>query len=113
MKKWYKCLAGLLALTMMGFGYPKLASCKDSPSYAKAGTKSITRHDPRIKSEPEKDILLEQADKKEEKGTAKWILYGLGAALAVGLALGAGGGGGGGGDDPQPDRNPGSVTVGW
>jgi hypothetical protein len=112
MKKWKGFLAGLLALTVMGVGYPKVACCEEARLSAKNDTKSITRYEPKFKSEPEKDIPLVQDEKNGKKG--KWIMYGLGAvALAVGVGLAAGGGGGGGGGDPSASSGSGSVAVSW
>lgn len=111
MKTWEKYLAGWLALTVMGFSYPKASFCQSALLSDQANNKSITSIEPRIKSEPEKDIPSTVAEKKKEKGTGKWIMYGLGAALVLGLALG--GGGGGGGDTPKNDGGSGSVSVGW
>jgi hypothetical protein len=114
MKKWKKYLAGWLALTLMGFSYPKLSYCQSALLSDKTNPKAITRNEPRIKSEPEKDIPSTLAEEKGKKGTGKWILYGLGAALVIGLAIGgAGGGGGGGGDNPPPDPGTGTISVGW
>jgi hypothetical protein len=111
-----KCVAGLLVLTVMGLCYPKVAFCEGAPSSGKVNSKAITRHEPRIKSEPERDISLAQGETTGQKKTAKWLLYGLGAALVVGLALGAGGGSS---DSGTPDKNTpagdgsGTVSVGW
>ena len=110
MKNWKKYLAGLLTLTLMGVGFPKVAFCDVASLSAKDDSKTITWHEPKLKAEPEKDIPLA---KNEKKGKMKWLLYGLGAATlaAVGLALG-GGGGGGGGDSDNPSGN-GAVSVSW
>jgi hypothetical protein len=110
-----KCLAGLLVLTMMGLCYPESALCGAAPPSAKVDAKNITRHEPRIKSEPERDISLAQGETGGRKKTAKWLLYGLGAALVVGLALGAGGGSSSDGGTPDSNSTDGSgtVSVGW
>ena len=111
LQKW---VAGLLVLTVMGLCYPKSALCGGAQPSPKVNAKTITHHEPRIKSEPEKDISLAQGETGGQKKTAKWLLYGLGAALVVGLALGAGGSSSDGG---TPDKNStdgsGTVSVGW
>ena len=111
-----KCIAGLLVLAMMGLCYPKSALCGSAPPSTKLDAKGITRHEPRIKSEPERDLSLAPGETGGKKKTSKWIWYGLGAALVVGLALGAGGGGSS--DGGTPDNNSttgggGTVSVGW
>jgi hypothetical protein len=112
-----KCIAGLLVLTVMGLCYPKSAFCGGALPSAKVNAKAITRHEPRIKSEPAKDISLAPGETGGQKKTAKWLLYGLGAALVVGLAMGAGGGSSS--DGGTPDNNSpagdgsGTVSVGW
>lgn len=112
-----KCVAGLLVLTVMGLCYPKSAVCAGALPAAKTNAKAITHHEPRIKSEPERDLSLVQGETGGQKKTAKWLLYGLGAALVVGLALGAGGGSSSDGGTPSSNTpaggGSGTVSVGW
>lgn len=109
-----KCIAGLLVLSFIGLYLPKNSYCAGSGLFAKTDKKSITRHEPKIMSTPEKDIPLEKAAKEGEKKGFNWLLIGAGAALVLGLAAAGGGGGGGDGPGPTPaDLDTGSITVGW
>ena len=106
-------LTGLLVLAFLALNLPKGAFCEGSLSFAKADKKSITRHEPKIMTTPEKDIPMVQAEGKQKKGKTHYLWLGLGAAVVLGLvAAGAGGGGGGGGDTP-PAESTGNISVGW
>lgn len=110
MKRRFKCIAGLLMVSVMGLYFPRVTFCTELGPIASADKKTITRHEPKIMSEPEKEILVAEAKTVKRKKTP-WLLMGLGAAALVGLVAIAGGGGGG-----NPDHSPeeeGDVTVSW
>ncbi len=113
MKRLFKCIAGLLVLSVIGLYCPNVSFGAGSGLFAKADKRTITRHEPRIKSEPAKDIPVAVAASGEKKKTP-WLMIGLGAAAVVALAaLAAGGGGGGGGGGGTPEPQEGTITVGW
>lgn len=110
MKRRFKCIAGLLMVSVMGLYFPRVSLCTELGPIAKADKKTITRHEPKIMSEPEKEIPVATAKTVKRKKTP-WLLMGLGAAALLGLVAIAGGGGGG-----NPDHSPegeGDVTVSW
>lgn len=115
MKLFIRCIAGLLVLSVMGLYCPEVSFCAGPGLLAKADKKMITRHEPRIMSEPEKDIPVAAATPGKKKKTP-WLMIGLGAAAVIGLAAlaagGGGGGGGGGGNEPEEPQD-GTITVGW
>ena len=114
MKRILKCIAGLLVLSVIGLYSPRVSFCAGSGLFAKADQKPITQHEPKIMSEPEKDIPVVAAKATKRKKTP-WLWIGLGAAALVGLAAIAAGSGGGGdppSDDPDPDEE-GTITVNW
>lgn len=111
MKRLFKCIAGLLVLSVMGLYCPGVSFGAGSGLFAKADNKPITRHEPRVMAEPEKEIPVAEATPAEKKKTP-WLMIGLGAAAVVGLAaIAAGGGGGGGGGDDGPKE--GTITISW
>lgn len=111
MKRLLKCIACLLVFSVMGLYCPGVSFCAGSGLFAKADKKTITRHEPKIMSEPEKDIPVAAPTPKERKKTP-WLMIGLGAVAVVGLAaIAAGGGGGDGGGDDGPTH--GTITINW
>jgi hypothetical protein len=118
MKPLFKCVAGLLVLSVMGLCSPNVSFCAGLDLFARADKKQVTRHAPKILSEPEKEIPVAAATPGERK-KVPWMWVGLGAVALVGLAAVAGGGGGGdGGNSGDPDSGPeqtseGTITVGW
>ena len=116
MKRLSKCIAGLLVLSVLGLYCPGVSFGAGSGLFAKADNKPITRHEPRIMSEPEKDIPVAAAAPGEKKKTP-WLMIGLGAVAVAALAAIAGGGGGGGGGDGGGNGNngqdEGSITISW
>jgi hypothetical protein len=114
MKLLFRCIAALLVLSVMGLFFPKVIFSAGSNLFAKADKKPITRHTPKIKSEPEKPVPLAAATPGERK-KVPWMWVGLGAVALVGLAAVAGGGGGGGdGGGNGPEQPPeGTITVSW
>lgn len=111
MKPLFKCIAGLLVLAVIGLYCPRISFGAGPGVFAKADRKPITRHEPIIMSEPEKDIPVAAAEPGERKNPT-WLLIGLGAAALVGLAALASGGGGGGDGNGNGDEE-GSITVSW
>lgn len=112
MKRLFKCIAALLMLSVVGLYSPSVSFCTELGLLAKADKKTITRHEPKIMSEQEKEIPIAAA-KTAERKKQSWLLIGLGAAALVGLAaIAAGGGGDGGGDNP-PSEKEGDITVSW
>jgi hypothetical protein len=111
MKSMFKCIAGLLVLSVIGLYCPKVAFCAGLGLFAKADQKPITRHAPIIMSEEEQDIPVAAAEPGERK-KPNWLLIGLGGAAVIGLAAVIGGLGGGGGDGPK-EKDEGSITVSW
>jgi hypothetical protein len=117
MKRLFKCIAGLLVLSVMGLYCPGVSVWAGSGLLAKADKKQITRHEPRVMAEPEKDIPVAVAGPGERKKTP-WLMIGLGAvavAVLAAIAGGGGGGGGGGGNGPEEPEEPedGTITVNW
>lgn len=112
MKRLFKCIAGLLVLSVMGLYCPGVSVYAGSGLFAKADKKPITRHAPKIKAEPEKDIPVAAAAPGEKKKTP-WLMIGLGAAAVIGLAAIAAGGGGGGGGNGGNGEDVGDITVQW
>jgi hypothetical protein len=113
MKLLFKCIAGLLVLSVMGLYSPRISFCAGSGLFAKAEQRPVTRHEPKIMSEPEKDIPVAAAKAGEKKKTP-WLMIGLGAVAVIALAAIAGGGGGGdGGGNGNDEPENGTITVGW
>jgi hypothetical protein len=117
MRVLFKCIAGLLVLSVMGLFSPRVSFCEGSALFAKAQKKPITRHAPKIMSEPEKEVPKAAATPGERK-KVPWMWIGLGAVAVVAVAILAGGGGGGGGNGNGPDPDPpadddGTITVEW
>jgi hypothetical protein len=115
MKRLFKCIAGLLVLSVMGLYCPGVSFGAGSGLFAKADKKPITRHEPKIMSEPEKEIPVAAAAPTKRKKT-NWLMIGLGAVAVVGLAAiaaGGGGGGGGGGGNGPDESEDGTITVSW
>jgi hypothetical protein len=113
MKRLFKCIAGLLVLSVMGLYCPGVSFGAGSGLFAKADKKPITRHEPRIMSAPEKEIPVAAPTPTEPKKTP-WLMIGLGAAAVIGLAaIAAGGGGGGGGDNGPNGPEEGTITISW
>jgi hypothetical protein len=114
MKPLFKCLAGLLVLTVIGLYSPKVSFGAGSGLFAQADQKPITQHEPKVMSEPEMDIPVAAAEPGEKKKT-NWLLLGGVAVLLIGLAALAGGGGGGdgGGNDNGNGDDTGDITVQW
>ena len=98
MKTWNQSIAAWLILSMTALAYPSIGFCANPRLKAKADTKEITWHEPKIMSTPAKSIPMEAIDKDKKVGVGTWVLVGLGVAAVAALA--AGGGGGGGSDDP-------------
>jgi hypothetical protein len=114
MKLVFKCIAGLLALSVVGLFFPRGSFVAGSGLLAKTDKKPITRHAPKIMSEPEMEIPVAAVTPVERK-KVPWMWIGLGAVAVVGLAAiagGGGGGGGGGGNGPEEPQE-GTVTVSW
>lgn len=111
MKRLFRCITGLLVVSVMALYCPGISFGAGPGLFAKADKKPITRHEPRVMSEPEKEIPVAAA-KPGEKKKIPWLKIGLGAAAVVGLAAIAAGSGGGSGDG---DDNPqeGTITVSW
>jgi hypothetical protein len=111
MKVLFKCIAGLLVLSVMGLFSPKVSFCAGSNLFTGGNKKPITRYTPEIKSEPEKEIPLAAAAPGQRSKTP-WMWIGLGAVAVIGLAALAGGGGGD--KDPNPPSDEkGTITVAW
>lgn len=111
MKPLFKCIAGLLMLSVIGLYCPRVSFCAESGLLAKADQKPITRHEPKIMSAPEKKIPLSAA-KTAERKKSPWLLTGLGAAALVGLAAIAAGSGGG-SDRSKGGAGNGGVNISW
>ncbi len=115
MKRLFKCIAGLLILSVIGLYSPRISFCAGSGLFAKADKKTITRHEPKIMSEPARDIPVAAAKTTKKKKTP-WLWIGLGAVAVIGVAAMAGGGGGGDDDKPKPEPpadGEGTITVEW
>jgi hypothetical protein len=115
----FKCITGLLVLSVMGLFSPRISFCAGSDLFAKADKKPITRHAPKIMAEPEKEIPLAVAGPGETKKTP-WMWIGLGAVAVIALAALAGGSSSSSSNndppDPGPDPSPddgGTITVSW
>ena len=102
----FKCVAGMLVLTMIGFYAPGAAVC-EGPGLLVKSDKKTTRHKPQSVAEPELDIPT-----KVEEQKSKWWLVGVGVALVAALAA-AGGGGGGGGGGGENNPTSGDIPVEW
>jgi hypothetical protein len=94
----------------MGLYCPGVSFGAGSGLFAKADKKPITRHEPRIMSEPEEDIPVAAVAPTEPKKTP-WLKIGLGAAAVVALAAIAAGGGGS--DKGESKPKEGTITISW
>lgn len=108
MKPLFKCITGLLILSVMGLYSPRVSFCMDFGQFAKADEKIITLHEPKIMSEPEKMIPVAAAKTVNRKKTP-WLLMGLGAAVLVGLTAIAAGSD----DGKRASTQKEDVTVSW
>lgn len=109
MKRLFKCITGLLVVSVMGLYSPRVSFCMELGLFDNADEKIITLHEPKIMSEPEKKIPVAAAKTAKRKKTT-WLLMGLGAAALVGLAAIAAGSGGG---EPGHGAEKEDVTVSW
>jgi hypothetical protein len=112
MKLFVKCIACLLVLSVMGLYCPNASFCAGSGLFAKTDSKTITRHEPKIMSEAEKDIPVTAAAKAGAKKKTPWLWVGLGAVALVAVVAMAGAGGGSDSKPPPPDKE-GTITIGW
>ena len=110
MKPLFKCIAGLLMLSVIGLNYPRVSFCAESGLLAKADQKPITQHEPKIMSAPEKKIPISAA-KTAERKKFPWLLTGLGAALVGLAAIAAGSGGGSGSSRGGPGNGDVSINL--
>lgn len=111
MKPFKQFIAGWLILSLSVLFFPSTGHCSDPRLLAKAGTKKITLHKPKIMSSPAQAIPVEAG---KGIGTGTWILVGLGIAAVAALA--AGGGGGGDSDtttNTEPASGSGDIEIGW
>lgn len=113
MKPFNRWIACVLVLSTLLLFLPTTALCAGKKPRSKADKKTITQHEPKVMSSPEKEMTPEQAAQVKKK-KPNWLWIGLGAAAVIGLAAAlAGSGGGGGGSHPPPTQDEGDVTVGW
>ena len=113
-----KGVGALLVLTMLALGIPDISYCGGKPLFAKAEEKTITEHEPKIMSAPEREIPKVAPEGGEPAGTRKYLWLGLGAAALIGLVAAVAGGSGGsssGGDreNPPPDTEEGNISASW
>lgn len=108
MKAVNRCIAGLLALFIMGLYIPEKASCTGSPIFAKGDEKPITQHEPKVMAVEEKEIpKVKVAEKK--KGVNKYIWIGLGTLLVGGVVAALASGG----SSDNDDKDSGEFRTKW
>ena len=112
MKPITKCIAGLLALTILGLYSPRISFGAGSELLAKADKKPTTLHQPRIKSEPAHAIPTATKPVGQKK-KPNWLMIGLAGGLVVLLAAAIGGLGGGGNGSNPPPEGKGDVKIEW
>lgn len=112
MQTFKKCISGLLVLSLLGFFFPAAAFCGGLSLLTKAEKKTITRHEPQIRSAPEQEIPMVAPEGRKKRSSMKYLWMGLGGAALVGLiaAIASGGSGGDDGDSDSDNDNDNDST---